>query len=158
MPKHSSAVLAASMAGLCCHLAGCSSRTDVSLTGNTPAQYSHVWITTQEVWFNTSASAGPDDGGWVKFPLKTAVTIDLAAQNGGSLGSVVTGLNLTPGTYGEVRVIPIDPSAPLSSAAQSAGALYNAEVDYVETLEGAGFKFNNPHVKSTCGCGSSFTA
>lgn len=30
-------------------------------------------------------------------------------------------------------------------------------VDYVETLEAAGFKFENPTVKSTCGCGSSFT-
>jgi iron-sulfur cluster assembly accessory protein len=29
-------------------------------------------------------------------------------------------------------------------------------VDYVETLEAAGFKFDNPTVKSTCGCGSSF--
>ena len=36
--------------------------------------------------------------------------------------------------------------------------LDGAEVDYVETLEGQGFKFNNPHVKSTCGCGSSFQA
>ena len=34
--------------------------------------------------------------------------------------------------------------------------LDGAEVDYVESLEGAGFKFNNPQVKSTCGCGSSF--
>ncbi len=31
-------------------------------------------------------------------------------------------------------------------------------VDYVETLEAAGFKFENPQVKSTCGCGSSFSA
>ena len=30
-------------------------------------------------------------------------------------------------------------------------------VDYIETLEGAGFKFENPNVKSTCGCGSSFS-
>ena len=30
-------------------------------------------------------------------------------------------------------------------------------VDYVETLEAAGFKFENPNVKSTCGCGSSFS-
>ena len=30
-------------------------------------------------------------------------------------------------------------------------------VDYMETLEGAGFKFENPNVKSTCGCGSSFS-
>jgi iron-sulfur cluster assembly accessory protein len=36
--------------------------------------------------------------------------------------------------------------------------LDGAEVDYVESLEGSGFKFNNPHVKSTCGCGSSFSA
>jgi len=36
--------------------------------------------------------------------------------------------------------------------------LDGAEIDYVETLEGSGFKFSNPNVKSTCGCGSSFTA
>jgi len=36
--------------------------------------------------------------------------------------------------------------------------LDGAEVDYVESLEGSGFKFNNPNTKSTCGCGSSFSA
>jgi iron-sulfur cluster assembly accessory protein len=35
--------------------------------------------------------------------------------------------------------------------------LNGCRVDYVETLEGAGFKFDNPNVKSTCGCGSSFS-
>ncbi|HJY88130.1 MAG TPA: iron-sulfur cluster insertion protein ErpA [Candidatus Acidoferrales bacterium] len=35
--------------------------------------------------------------------------------------------------------------------------LDGVEIDYIETLEGAGFKFNNPNVKSTCGCGSSFS-
>lgn len=35
--------------------------------------------------------------------------------------------------------------------------LDGTEVDYIEALEGAGFKFNNPNVKSTCGCGSSFS-
>jgi iron-sulfur cluster assembly protein len=34
--------------------------------------------------------------------------------------------------------------------------LDGVQIDYIETLEGAGFKFNNPNVKSTCGCGSSF--
>lgn len=34
--------------------------------------------------------------------------------------------------------------------------LVGTEIDYVEGLAGAGFKFNNPNVKSTCGCGSSF--
>ena len=36
--------------------------------------------------------------------------------------------------------------------------LDGAQVDFVETLEGSGFKFNNPNVKSTCGCGRSFSA
>jgi iron-sulfur cluster assembly accessory protein len=34
--------------------------------------------------------------------------------------------------------------------------LNGCTVDYMETLEAAGFKFENPQVKSTCGCGSSF--
>jgi iron-sulfur cluster assembly accessory protein len=35
--------------------------------------------------------------------------------------------------------------------------LMGTEIDYVEGLQGAGFKFSNPNVKSTCGCGSSFS-
>jgi iron-sulfur cluster assembly accessory protein len=31
------------------------------------------------------------------------------------------------------------------------------QIDYIESIEGSGFKFNNPNVKSTCGCGSSFS-
>jgi len=41
--------------------------------------------------------------------------------------------------------------------ATSAMYLNNCVVDYVETLEAAGFKFENAAVKSTCGCGSSFS-
>jgi iron-sulfur cluster insertion protein len=41
--------------------------------------------------------------------------------------------------------------------ATSAMYLNGCTVDYVETLEAAGFKFDNPQVKSTCGCGSSFS-
>ena len=42
--------------------------------------------------------------------------------------------------------------------------LDGTEVDYVEILDAqgklqqGGFKFQNPNVKSTCGCGSSFSA
>jgi iron-sulfur cluster assembly accessory protein len=35
--------------------------------------------------------------------------------------------------------------------------LDGVQVDYVESMEGSGFKFNNPNVKNTCGCGSSFS-
>ncbi|HLI17979.1 MAG TPA: iron-sulfur cluster insertion protein ErpA [Rhodanobacteraceae bacterium] len=36
--------------------------------------------------------------------------------------------------------------------------LEGAEVDYVEQLSGAQFVVHNPNAKTTCGCGSSFTA
>ena len=36
--------------------------------------------------------------------------------------------------------------------------LESTEIDYVEGIHGSGFKFNNPNVKGTCGCGSSFSA
>ncbi len=36
--------------------------------------------------------------------------------------------------------------------------LEGTEIDYVEGLHGAGFKFVNPKAEATCGCGSSFSA
>lgn len=38
----------------------------------------------------------------------------------------------------------------------SATFLDGTVLDYVETLQGAGFKFENPQAKRSCGCGSSF--
>lgn len=35
--------------------------------------------------------------------------------------------------------------------------LANATVDYIDGLNGSGFKIENPEAKSTCGCGSSFS-
>jgi iron-sulfur cluster assembly accessory protein len=40
----------------------------------------------------------------------------------------------------------------------SAMYLQGVTVDYVQGLQGAGFKFHNPNAKNTCGCGSSFSA
>jgi iron-sulfur cluster insertion protein len=41
---------------------------------------------------------------------------------------------------------------------QSAPMLAGVEVDYVDTLQGSGFAIKNPQAKTTCGCGSSFSA
>lgn len=41
---------------------------------------------------------------------------------------------------------------------QSAPLLSGAEVDYVDSLQGSGFAIKNPQAKTTCGCGSSFSA
>ena len=35
--------------------------------------------------------------------------------------------------------------------------LMGTEVDFVDSLGGAGFKFTNPTAKRTCGCGESFS-
>ena len=50
---------------------------------------------------------------------------------------------------GDVRVIMDSQSAPLLSG---------SEVDYVDGLAGSGFAVKNPQAKTTCGCGSSFSA
>jgi hypothetical protein len=125
--------LIAAIGGLGAALGGCGTRSDVSLTGNTPAQYSHVWVTVQSVWFNSSGTAGPDDGGWDKHDLSTPATVDLVAENGGNLGSIVTALRVRAGTYSQVRLIPVDATAPLTTSAQNAGAIYNFEADYVDS-------------------------
>ena len=39
---------------------------------------------------------------------------------------------------------------------QSTQLLQGSEIDYVDTLMGAGFTVNNPNAVSGCGCGSSF--
>lgn len=38
----------------------------------------------------------------------------------------------------------------------SISLLQGSEIDYVDTLMGAGFTVNNPNAVSACGCGSSF--
>ena len=51
--------------------------------------------------------------------------------------------------FGDVTVV-IDPA--------SATLIKGAQVDFVDTVQGSGFKVTNPNAKSTCGCGQSFSA
>jgi iron-sulfur cluster assembly accessory protein len=51
--------------------------------------------------------------------------------------------------FGSVTLL-VDPlSAPL---------LTGVQVDFVDSLNGSGFKFENPNASSSCACGSSFSA
>jgi hypothetical protein len=117
---------------LLCLLAGCSGSTQVSLTGNTPAQYSHVYVTIQAVWVNQNSTAGPDDSGWSQFSFSSPTTVDLVAANSSNLSSLISSLRLLPGSYSQVRLIPVDSSAALQTSASNLGALYNFEADYVD--------------------------
>ena len=38
----------------------------------------------------------------------------------------------------------------------SANFLNGSVIDYIDSLQGSGFKINNPNVQSSCGCGRSF--
>lgn len=51
--------------------------------------------------------------------------------------------------HGTVKVIMDSQSAPL---------LVGTQVDYVDSMQGSGFVMQNPQAKTTCGCGSSFSA
>jgi hypothetical protein len=117
-------------------LVGCAPKTDVSTTANVPAAYSHVYMSVQEIWFNTDASATPDDTTWNKFPLTTPVTVDLSTALDGTLSTLTTGLNVPVGTYAQVRLIPVDSSTTLLNSASDLGAIYNSEVDYTDSDNG----------------------
>lgn len=39
---------------------------------------------------------------------------------------------------------------------ESLKVLKGARIDYIDSLQGAGFKISNPNAQSTCGCGDSF--
>ena len=45
----------------------------------------------------------------------------------------------------------------LAVDSQSMEKVKGAEIDYRDTLQGAGFHINNPNVQRACGCGNSFS-
>lgn len=55
----------------------------------------------------------------------------------------------------EDHVFQVDGVAVVVDAA-SMQFVFGSEVDYLESLQGAGFQVNNPNVVAACGCGSSF--
>jgi Domain of unknown function (DUF4382) len=119
----------------CAMLAGCESRTNVSATGNTPAQFTHVFLTINQIWFNTSATALATDSSWSKFTLTTPQSVDLVTLNNGTLSQFASELKLATGTYAQVMLILADSTDPLDSSAQTLGAASNDEVDYLDTLD-----------------------
>lgn len=117
----------------CVALAGCAPKTGVSVTGDAPAQYTHVIVTAQEIRFNTSATAAPDDTDWINFPLSAPVSVDILSATDGVLSQIASNLAIPSGSYAQVRLIPVDSSAALTSSAKALSATYNAEVDYTDS-------------------------
>ena len=85
---------------------------------------------------------------------KTDHALRVWIQGGGCSGlQYGMGLEVSPSDDDEtfeshgVRVV-VDP--------QSLPYLDGSEIDYVETLMGAGFRVDNPNAVASCGCGQSF--
>jgi Domain of unknown function (DUF4382) len=126
------ALTGTALLAICAAFAGCSARTNASATASTPAQFTHVFVTAQAVWFNTNGDAGPDDSGWAKFQLKNPVTVDLVTESNGTLGEIANDLRVAPGTYNSILLLPVDPTLAVTASAQAAGATFNQEADYVD--------------------------
>lgn len=76
---------------------------------------------------------------------------------GGGCSGFQYSLNFTGEVDDEDILLLVD-GTKIVTDAFSASYLKGTELDYVETLQGNGFKFINPNAKRTCGCGSSFSA
>lgn len=85
-------------------------------------------------------------------PAPTALRIGV---RGGGCSGFQYALEFTSDTKDSDVVEVVDG---LTVAVDQMSAMYleGVTIDYLETLEASGFKFENPNVKKTCGCGSSF--
>lgn len=95
-----------------------------------PGDYNHVYVTIAAVWFHTSNLAGPDDAGWLKFPLSAPITVDLLSLENGTMLQAFGGLTLPAGDYQQIRVFLIDNQATLTSSASALNLSENDEVLY----------------------------
>jgi iron-sulfur cluster assembly accessory protein len=92
---------------------------------------------------------------FIKSSENPSAGLRISVQGGGCSGFQY-GLNLeakvgdtdTVIEFGEVKVFIDQSSAPL---------LEGVRVDFLDGLEGSGFKFENPNATNSCGCGNSFS-
>jgi iron-sulfur cluster assembly accessory protein len=92
------------------------------------------------------AETNGEDGDYLRVGVK-----------GGGCSGFQYSLNFTDEVDEEDILVLVD-GVKIVTDAFSREYLKGTELDYVETLQGAGFKFINPNAKRTCGCGSSFSA
>ena len=101
----------------------------VSLTDAPTTNLDHVWITVKEIRFHRSEVCDdPEDGGWLRYPLATPVTIDLVTLNNGKWTTLWDGIVLPVGNYQQIRVILADTNDPLTPSAIAKGLSYNNQV------------------------------
>ena len=86
---------------------------------------------------------------------KSGFGLRVAIQGGGCSGFTY-GLTFENTQRPTDEVIEVD-GLKVYVDAMSQMYLQGVKIDYLETLQGAGFKIDNPNSSGSCGCGSSFS-
>lgn len=76
---------------------------------------------------------------------------------GGGCSGYSYGMSFVESVDEEDNVVEVD-GIKIVLDPQSAPLLQGALIDYTDGLQGSGFAIKNPNAKTTCGCGSSFSA
>lgn len=108
--------------------AGVTGKANVSLTGSTATEFSHVWITVTGIGFHTSNAAGVGTAGWLKYPLAIPVTVDLAELNNGAMQTLCQNISLPVGKYQQIRILLAPTEGTLTTSASTAGLQNNNQV------------------------------
>jgi iron-sulfur cluster assembly protein len=87
---------------------------------------------------------------------KGATGLRIAVSDGGCSG-LQYGLKLEQEPKVDDRVVESGGVKVFIDLASQA-AIEGVTVDFVESMEGSGFKFTNPNAKNPCSCGKSFSA
>jgi iron-sulfur cluster assembly protein len=77
--------------------------------------------------------------------------------SGGGCAGLQYGLRLEPARHNDDVVVEVEGVTVLVDPL-SAPLLEGVKVDFVDSLSGSGFKFDNPRASHACACGQSFTA
>ncbi len=108
--------------------AGSAGAVNMHITDAPAYGYNNVYITLEAIWFHTSNAAGPQDPGWLKFPI-TPVTIDLLTLANGNISSALwQNIQLPQGNYQQIRLFLAGTEDTLTASATSLGLTYNNEV------------------------------
>ena len=108
----------------------------VGVTDAPTPDFDHVWVTIKEIRFHTSDAAGPDEAGWLKYPLASPMTVDLTTLNSGQIANFLNQIALPVGHYQQIRLVLADSNDPLTASAAAHSLNYNDQVDF--TLGGTG--------------------
>ncbi len=92
--------------------------------------------------------------GMIQQQSNEKLSLRIFVQAGGCAGFKY-GLAFDDNPASDDEVVQVDGIRVLVDPA-SAPFVNGAEVDYVESLQGAGFKIQNPNAEASCGCGTSF--